>query len=102
MSEQAGTTGTRWVRDWVTITQGALLIVAVILIATVISGAGRPRAVRAQGPGGPGGFQGGPPGGFGRGPMGGQEQKLVKQFDKDKDERLNNDERKAARAWLAE
>jgi hypothetical protein len=89
-------------RDWVTITQGALLVVAVILIGTLISGAGRPGAVRAQGPGGPGGgFQGGPPGPFGRGPMN-QEQKLLKQFDRNKDDRLDLDERKAARAWLAD
>jgi hypothetical protein len=90
----------------VTVAQGALLLVAVILIGTLLSGAGRPRAARAQGPGpggpGPGGFQGGPPPPFGgRGPMG-QEQKVVKQFDKDKDGRLNTEERKAARAWLAE
>ena len=103
MSEQAGTSKGRGLRDWVTITQGALLLVAIILIGTLISGAGRPRAARAQGPGGPGGgFQGGPQGPFGRGPMGQQEQKLVKQFDKNKDDRLDNDERKAARAWLAE
>jgi CotH kinase protein len=103
MSEQAGTSKGRGLRDWVTITQGALLLVAIILIGTLISGAGRPRAARAQGPGGPGGgFQGGPQGPFGRGPMGQQEQKLVKQFDKNKDDRLDNDERQAARAWLAE
>ena len=103
MSEQAGTSKSRGLRDWVTITQGALLLVAIILIGTLMSGAGRPRAARAQGPGGPGGgFQGGPQGPFGRGPMGQQEQKLVKQFDKNKDDRLDNDERKAARAWLAE
>ena len=103
MSEQAGTSKGRGLRDWVTITQGALLLVAIILIGTLISGAGRPRAARAQGPGGPGGgFQGGPQGPFGRGPMGQQEQKLVKQFDRNKDDRLDNDERKSARAWLAE
>ena len=50
---------------------------------------------------GPGGFQVGPPPFGGRGPMG-QELKVVKQFDKDKDGRLNTEERKAARAWLAE
>jgi spore coat protein CotH len=90
----------------VTVAQGALLLVAVILIGTLLSGGGRPRAARAQGPGpggpGPGRFQGGPPPPFGgRGPMG-QEQKIVKQFDKDKDDRLNTTERKVARAWLAE
>jgi hypothetical protein len=105
MSEETGTTKSRGLRDWVTITQGALLLVAIILIGTLISGAGRPPAARAQGPGGPGGpgggFQGGPQGPFGRGPMG-QEQKLVKQFDKNKDDRLDAEERKVARAWLAE
>ena len=52
-------------------------------------------ALTAQppGPGGPpfGGPKG--PGGF----PGGQERKLVKQYDKDRDGRLNADERKAAR-----
>jgi hypothetical protein len=94
-----------WLRDGVTVAQGALLLVAVILVGTLLSGAGRPRAARAQGPGpggpGPGGLQGGPPPFGGRGPMG-QELKIVKQFDKDKDGRLNHDERKVARGWLAE
>src|SRR6188474_1100462 len=92
-------------RDGVTVVQGALLLVAVILVGTLLSGAGRTRAARAQGPGpggpGSGGFQGGPPPFGGRGPMG-QELKVVKQFDKDKDGRLNNEERKVARGWLAE
>jgi hypothetical protein len=106
MSEPTGRPRFGWLRDGVTVAQGALLLVAVILIGTLLSGAGRPEAARAQGPGpggpGPGGFQGGPPPPFGgRGPMG-QEQKVVKQFDKDKDGRLNTDERKTARAWLAE
>ena len=104
MSEQIARPRFGWLRDGVTIVQGALLLVALILIGTLLTGAGRPRAARAQGPGpagpGPGGFQGGPPQ-FGRGPMG-QEQKILKQFDKDKDDRLNTEERKAARAWLAE
>ncbi|MFO0849172.1 MAG: CotH kinase family protein [Gemmataceae bacterium] len=51
----------------------------------------------AQPPGGPGGFGGGPPG---FGPPGGQTRKLVAQFDKDGDGRLNNEERKAAREFL--
>lgn len=55
-------------------------------------------AAQGQGvpPGGPGGFVG--PGGPG-GPGGG-EREIVAQFDKDRDKRLNADERKAARAWL--
>ena len=51
----------------------------------------------AQPPGGPGGFGGG----FG-GPPGGQERKLIPQFDKDKDGRLNAAERAEARKFLAE
>jgi hypothetical protein len=107
MPEQTGTRGRRGRLDWITLTQGVLLLAAVILIGTLISGAGRAPAVRAQGPGpggrgGPGGFQGGPPGPFGRGPMGGPERKLVKQFDQNKDGRLDADERKSARTWLAE
>jgi spore coat protein CotH len=106
MSEEMVRPRFGWLRDGVTVAQGALLLVAVILIGTLLSGGGRPRAARAQGPGpggpGPGRFQGGPPPPFGgRGPMG-QEQKIVKQFDKDKDDRLNTTERKVARAWLAE
>ena len=105
MPEHIGTSRSRWRRDWVSITQGALLVLAVVLIATLMSGAGRARPAQAQGPGGqggPGGFQGGGPPPFGgRGPMG-QERKIVEQFDRNKDERLDNDERKAARAWLAE
>ena len=68
-----------------------------LLIASMMS-------MSAQGPGGQGGFPGGPPGpgGFGRGGPMGEEQKLVKQFDKNKDDRLDAAERKAARGWLAE
>jgi len=50
------------------------------------------------GPGGPG-FPGGP-GGPG-GPMG-QQTKVLERFDLDKNQRLDAEERKAARAWLAE
>ena len=103
MSEQAGTSKGRGLRDWVTITQGALLLVAIILIGTLMSGAGRPRAVRAQGPGGPRRRLSGRTSRSVRPRADGQqEQKLVKQFDKNKDDRLDNDERNAARAWLAE
>lgn len=44
------------------------------------------------------------PGGFGPGGLGGPgpETKLVKQFDQDGDQRLNSEERKAARAFLAQ
>jgi hypothetical protein len=59
MAEQMGTSRKSWRGDWVSITQGALLVVAVILIGTLISGAGRPRPAQAQGPGGQGG-PGGP------------------------------------------
>ena len=60
--------------------------------------------VRAQAPDGPPRFG---PGGPGRGPGGSgglgppQEAKLVQQFDKDGDKRLNVEERKAAREFLA-
>src|SRR3954471_7095293 len=88
-----------WLRDGVTVAQGALLLVALILVGTLLSGAGRTRPARAQGQAaqapGPGGFPGGPPPFGGRGPMG-QEQKVLAQFDKDKDHRLNAEERKAA------
>jgi hypothetical protein len=98
-------------RDGVAVAQGALLV-AVILIGALLSGAGSPRLLRAQptqGPGGqgptgpgPGGFQGGPPPGFGRGGPMEQERKLLTQFDTNKDARLSVEERKAARTWLAE
>jgi spore coat protein CotH len=57
-------------------------------------------------PGRDAGFNGPPPfgpGGFGPGGPGGmnQETKLVKQFDKDGDKRLNTEERKAAREFLS-
>ncbi|MBN2506579.1 MAG: CotH kinase family protein [Verrucomicrobia bacterium] len=42
------------------------------------------------------------PGGFGPGAPGQSEIKLVRQFDEDRDKRLNNAERKAARARLAQ
>src|SRR5712664_3010374 len=42
----------------------------------------------------------GPPFGMGVGGPFGQQRKLVKQFDKDGDGRLNNEERKAAREFL--
>ena len=51
-------------------------------------------------PFGPGGFGPGGPGGPGG--MMQQETKLVKQFDKDGDKRLNAEERKAARAFLSQ
>jgi hypothetical protein len=49
----------------------------------------------------PGGFPGGPGGGFG-GPPGGQERKLIPQFDKDGDGRLNTEERAEARKFVKE
>jgi hypothetical protein len=50
---------------------------------------------------GPGGGPGGPGGGPGGGPMG-QETKVLTQFDADHNGRLDAEERKTARAWLAE
>ena len=58
------------------------------------------RAGRATAPGGdflPFGPKG--PGDFAKGPIG-QSRKLVKQFDKDGDGRLNQEERQAAREFL--
>src|SRR6187402_1254166 len=55
-------------------------------LAALIAFTAGPAPVRAQGPGGP--------------PMGG-ERKLVEQFDKDGDKRLNTAERNAAREFLA-
>jgi Ca2+-binding EF-hand superfamily protein len=54
---------------------------------------------KQPGKGGPGGF-GGPGFGGPGGPPGGQEMKLVKQFDKDGDGRLNRAERDAAREFV--
>jgi len=63
---------------------------ALVVVMAIVASAALPGAV-PQRPGGPGGF--GPPG------MG-QERKIVAQFDKDGDKRLNTEERKAARAFL--
>jgi hypothetical protein len=85
---------------------GTALILGSLLLATCL--AASPDEARPQDPkqdfdkkgfgkkGGP--FGPGGPGGFG-GPFG-QQQKLVKQFDKDGDGRLNAEERKAAREFL--
>lgn len=66
---------------------------ALLLFATVMSSSA-PSAQQGppMGPGGPGGPGGGP---------NQPERKLVEQFDKDKDGRLNADERRAARDFLA-
>src|SRR5947207_763223 len=68
---------------WCSLVGGMALLLVVSTAAT-------------QQPPGPGGFG---PGGFG-GPTGQQQRKLVKQFDKDGDGRLNTEERKAAREFL--
>ncbi len=82
-------------QDPVTLMQGGLLLVAAVIAAAAGVSAVRP-GVRAQGMEGP------PPGQgpFGRGMMQ-QEQKIVAQFDRNKDDRLDSVERKAAREWLA-
>jgi hypothetical protein len=81
--------------DPITCVQCILLLVALALIAQFFV----PHRAQAQGPAG---FPGGPPMPAGRGGFGGpQELKIVAQFDKNKDNRLNADERKAAREWLA-
>lgn len=68
-------------------------VVLAVLVAPLAGG--------AQGRGG--GMQPGGPPPMGAGQMGPMqtERKVVEQFDKDKDERLNADERREARAWLA-
>jgi hypothetical protein len=75
-----------------TIALTALLAITVALrvLAQAPEGPPRPGGGPGRGPGGPGGF-GGPP----------QQTKLVKQFDKNGDKRLNATERKAAREFLA-
>ena len=90
---------------WITMVQAGLLgLVAglggYLLIQYVVQA-----PARAQGPGpgqGPGQFQGGPPPFGGGGFPGGAERKLVARFDKNGDKRLDTEERKAARAALAE
>jgi hypothetical protein len=81
-----------WMRDRITLTQigllGLTLLVAVVGASTLMT---MPTA-RAQGPGGFGG-RGGP------GPQ--PERQIVAQFDRNKDSRLDAEERKAAREWLA-
>ena len=81
-----------------------LLAVSIAFAAWTVITVLAPHAARGQGPGGPGGFAGGPqgPGGpFMRGGPMAENQKLVKQFDKNGDERLDAVERRAAREWLA-
>src|SRR5690242_14573872 len=81
-------------RTWVAL---SLLLTAAILLTALPDAAGRQEFQKKQkgkGPGGPGG----PKMGFG-GPGGGI-RKLVKQFDKDGDGRLNRKERDAAREFL--
>jgi len=82
------------------IIQSGLLVISLVAAFALAAAPGR-----AQFP--PNDFGFGPPGmgGGGRGPggggFGGAKTKLVKQFDKDGDGRLNAEERKAARAYLA-
>jgi spore coat protein CotH len=100
----------RRVGFWLTLVQAALLgIVAGLggyfLLTTVLRSPARAQAT-FQGPPPPQGqFPGGPgrgPGGPGFGPPGfGEERKIVAKFDKNANKRLDLDERKAAREWLA-
>jgi hypothetical protein len=92
---------------WVTIVQAALLgvvlgLAAYMLITSLLHPSARAQAPLPAGgrqtgpPTGPGGFGGGFPGG-----PGGPERKVVAQFDKNGDKRLDAAERKAAREALA-
>jgi hypothetical protein len=81
----------QWSIGRVTAMQGTLLLVGLALTAYAVAAFAVPGAARAQGPGG---FVGG-------GPGMGQEAKIVTQFDRNKDDRLDAEERKAAREWLA-
>ena len=86
---------------WVTRVQIGLLAVTAVLCGFVGMAFGPLGRTTAQAPGGFRG-QGGP---GGRGGFGGrrqqQERKVLAQFDKDKNKRLDLAERTAARAWLA-
>src|SRR4051794_8083510 len=82
---------------WVTRVQVGLLAVTAVLCGFVGMAFGPLSRTSAQGPGG---FRGQGPGG-GRGGFGGmqqQERKVLDQFDKDKNKRLDLAERTAARA----
>jgi hypothetical protein len=87
---------------WVSAVQVGLLAGALVLGGVAARGLLWPQAAQAQGPGG-GGFPGGPGGPpfGGRGGFGQAEQKVVEKFDGNKDGRLDVEERKAAREWLA-
>jgi hypothetical protein len=82
-------------RGWVTPLQMALLGIAALLCGLAATAYWPQSAAQAQGPGG---FPG-PPGPGGFGPQ--RERKILAQFDTDKNKRLDLEERKAARAWLA-
>ena len=89
-------------RDRVTLLQGTLLAIALVLVGVFVALVGAPRLLRAQdfgglpnrgqGPFGPGGGRGGPMR---------EEVKLVSRFDANADKRLDATERQAAREWLA-
>ncbi len=86
-------------RGPIALAAGGVLAVAVLTVQAQGPGpqGTPPGPPPGQGPGGPPG-----PGGFGgRGGFMMEEQKVVEQFDKNKDERLDAAERTAAREWLA-
>ena len=81
-----------------------LLIPAILLAASAAVGLSPDVAARVQDPVTPAPApQGPPPGGPGRGGRGGvpPEVKLVDKFDKNADKRLDTEERKVAREWIA-
>ena len=88
--------------NWVTIVQAGLLgLVAGLAGYFLLNAVLHSAPAHAQAPQTPERFQA-PPFGPGRGPGGpGEERKIVGQFDKDKNGRLDAAERSAAREWLA-
>ena len=85
----------------VTLIQASLLAIALVLVGIVVVMKLRtpepPAPVASAFAGDGGDFR---PGGFGRGMPAGPEKKVVAQFDRDGDERLDEGERREARAWL--
>ena len=102
MSNETATPERARVEHRLTLLQCWLLVLALVLAGCAAWWL-VPAPAQAQGQRGPGGGPPGPAGPGGRGPGGfaPPEQKIVTQFDKDKNGHLDTEERKAAREWLA-